>query len=189
MRAEDVSMRGFLLFLASLGMACEEAAPAARPDAQTGGDDAGVELDAARDSAPPDAQSSQRDGALDSSLDANVADGSRSDGSPDASAADASLTNDAAQAACNVTAPTACSTPAPRYGDVMPIFAARCTICHGQMEGGPWPLDNYEDIAHWADDVRATVVSCAMPPPDAGVPITDGERRLVLDWLRCGLPR
>lgn len=189
MRHDATCKRPNLFVLACLlAAACDESDPAPQGDAQTVLNDAGSARDAAADaSAPLDAQpreDASLDAALDASLDANnVGDGGRPAG-------DASFVADAAAIpACNVMAPTACATPAPRYADVAPIFEARCAICHGRMSDGPWPLDNYEDIAHWTDDVRATLVSCAMPPPDAGVPITDAERLRVLEWLRCGLPR
>ena len=83
-----------------------------------------------------------------------------------------------------------CPEPAPVYADVAPIFEQRCATaaCHSGFVGGPWPLRDYEHIADWQDVVRAEVVSCAMPPPDANVPITDEERLQILNWIRCGLP-
>jgi uncharacterized membrane protein len=104
---------------------------------------------------------------------------------------DAGAGSDASVApfACDVTAPTSCPEPAPRYADVQPIFTRRCGVCHGQDWTGEWPLDNYSHIADWQAEIRAELVSCSMPPPDAGVPIPDDERNAILSWLRCGLPR
>jgi len=91
---------------------------------------------------------------------------------------------------CNVTAPTSCPDPAPRYAeDVEPIIQERCVICHLGARGGPWALVSYQHVADWADLIRGAMLSCTMPPPDAGVPITVEEREVILTWLRCGRAR
>ena len=90
---------------------------------------------------------------------------------------------------CSVIAPTECSADAPAdYQAVAPIFAQRCATCHGRVKGGPWPLGTYEDVADWADVVRDELISCAMPPPDSGLGMTNAERLQILSWLRCGYP-
>lgn len=89
---------------------------------------------------------------------------------------------------CEIAAPTACPEPSPRYAEVAPIFAERCASCHLGAEGGPWALNDYGNVADWVDVVRADLLSCTMPPPDSGVPMTDGERLLILQWIRCGYP-
>ena len=106
-------------------------------------------------------------------------------------------TRDAASAAdgsvplppCSVKAPTSCPMPSPHYGDVAPIIESRCSSCHGKAWMGPWPLDNYEHVADWADTIRSNLVDCTMPPADAGIPMTNDERMVILNWLRCGHPR
>jgi hypothetical protein len=30
------------------------------------------------------------------------------------------------------------------------------------------------------------MLACTMPPPDAGVPMSDEERESILIWIRCG---
>jgi hypothetical protein len=108
-----------------------------------------------------------------------------SDGANDA-------TNEAAHqmtVPCTVRAPTACPEPPPRYADVLPIFEQRCIICHSGAPNGPWPLDGYEHIADWQDNIRSDMLDCSMPPFDAGVPITLEERMAILTWIRCGLPK
>ena len=87
---------------------------------------------------------------------------------------------------CSVTAPTACVEPAPVYSDVAPIFARRCTSCHDGTVDGPWPLTSYEHISGWWDVIRDEVRTCAMPPRDSGVIMTNEERAQMLMWLRCG---
>ena len=89
--------------------------------------------------------------------------------------------------ACTVEAPTSCERPELRYSDVKPIIDQTCVGCHDATFGdGPWPLASYTDVADWADTVRDDIANCSMPPPDGGMSITDEQRRLVLDWLRCG---
>lgn len=88
---------------------------------------------------------------------------------------------------CTTTAPTECPSPTPGYADVQPIFAERCVVCHGMVEGR-WPLDTYHHIVDWAPDIRAAMLDCSMPPADAGVPMTVEERQQILEWIRCGAP-
>jgi hypothetical protein len=90
---------------------------------------------------------------------------------------------------CIVAAPTRCPDPAPRYADVEPIFAERCVTCHSGVSGGPWPLVSYGHVAAWFAEIRGAMLSCSMPPPDAGVPMTVEERELILAWIRCDLPQ
>ena len=96
--------------------------------------------------------------------------------------------NDGGALVCTVQAPTVCPDPAPHWADVAPIFQNRCVECHNGMVGGPWPLMQYQHVADWQDLVRAHVLSCTMPPPDAGVPMTDEERTAILTWILCGFP-
>jgi uncharacterized membrane protein len=104
-------------------------------------------------------------------------------------APDGGTGNEETPSACSVTAPTACPDPAPRYADVAPIFEQRCVICHAGNPGGPWSLKDYGHVADWQDTIRTNVRDCSMPPADAGVPMTIGERVSILTWIRCGLPR
>jgi len=91
-------------------------------------------------------------------------------------------------ASCDLEAPTACPEPAPTYGDVSPIFASRCVTCHSGAPGGPWALRDYEHVVDWSDTIHDELLACAMPPLDAGVPITKEERLAILTWIRCGTP-
>ncbi len=87
---------------------------------------------------------------------------------------------------CTVVAPETCGNPALRFADVKPLFDAHCVSCHQGQLGGPWSLRSHMDIADWAGEVRDDIADCSMPPPDAGTTMTDAERGLMLDWLRCG---
>jgi uncharacterized membrane protein len=90
---------------------------------------------------------------------------------------------------CNVTAPTECPDPMPRYADVEPIIARRCVTCHSDTSTGPWPLTTYQDVVDWWDVIRGEVLRCSMPPPDSGQSLTSGESQLILEWIRCNSPR
>lgn len=94
----------------------------------------------------------------------------------------------AAPMECDVTAPTRCPEPPPRYADVEPIFQQRCVGCHYGMPDGPWPLTSYGHVASWANEIRGQVLACTMPPPEEGVPMTVEEREAILTWIRCGVP-
>ncbi|HKQ69862.1 MAG TPA: hypothetical protein VJT73_11015 [Polyangiaceae bacterium] len=96
---------------------------------------------------------------------------------------------EATPSGCSVPLPTTCPVPALHYSDVAPIFEQRCTMCHGRIVDGPWPLQDYEHVADWWDLIREDLRTCAMPPPDAGVAITLDERLTILTWIRCGFPK
>ena len=93
--------------------------------------------------------------------------------------------------------PTSCPTPPVTYSSVQPIFDARCvSVCHNDSTPDPsqpgakiWGLTDYSHVQDWYREVRDTVANCTMPPPDAGVPVTIEERRAILEFIRCGLPK
>jgi len=101
---------------------------------------------------------------------------------------DGGTTQDAGELVCTIQAPTVCPDPMPHWPDVQPIFQRRCVECHNGMVGGPWPLMQYSHVADWFDVVRAMLLDCSMPPPDAGRPMPDEERTAILTWLLCGYP-
>lgn len=118
--------------------------------------------------------------------------------SPDSSTQhDAAVSGDAGIAdagekpmvSCTVEAPSACLEPKPTYGDIAPILKDHCVICHNGKAGGPWPLTTYGHVADWQNEIRQEVSRCTMPPPDAGVEISDEDRSEILMWLRCGLAK
>ena len=79
---------------------------------------------------------------------------------------------------CRVSPPTSCPQPALRYANVKQIFERRCSSCRsGSTE--QWPLTDYGHVACWYDIIPPEVVNCRMPPPDAGVPITNAERMTI----------
>jgi hypothetical protein len=101
---------------------------------------------------------------------------------------DAGARPDARVPGCTAVAPSSCDEPALRFRDVEPIVVRSCQPCHSHAAGRSWPLETYEHVADWHDDVRADLVNCTMPPVDSGVAMTDGERRTLLMWIRCGYP-
>jgi hypothetical protein len=142
---------------------------------------------AVRSSLPEAGADEPTNSALDASvsaLDAGLLDARTAAQDARAPAPDASL----ASASCATYAPTSCPSPAPRYADVEPIFRERCVICHSPRWTGPWPLDAYQHVSDWQDDIRSAMLDCSMPPPDAGVPVPTAERMQILTWIRCGLP-
>jgi hypothetical protein len=98
---------------------------------------------------------------------------------------------------CLTEAPVACPDPPVRYGDVQATFQGRCVgVCHNGTTPDPnknnepiWGFTDYEHVVSWQDTIRAEVLRCSMPPADAGVPMTVEERRAILEFLRCGLPK
>jgi len=101
---------------------------------------------------------------------------------------DGGTSGDTGALVCTIQAPTACPDPMAHWPDVQPIFEHRCVLCHNGIPGGPWPLLQYSHVADWNDVVRAMLLDCSMPPPDAGVPMPDEERTAILTWILCGFP-
>jgi len=89
---------------------------------------------------------------------------------------------------CDVTLPKSCSDMFVGWADVEPIFEQRCIGCHSGESGGPWPLTSYEHVADWANEIRAQMTACSMPPVDAGIAMPTEEREKILLWVRCGAP-
>jgi hypothetical protein len=89
---------------------------------------------------------------------------------------------------CTISAPTSCPDDWPVYADVEPVLGERCLSCHEGRQGGPWPLTTYAHVASWRDEIRAALLTCAMPPPDQAPPLPRSESLLLLTWIRCGMP-
>ena len=85
--------------------------------------------------------------------------------------------------------------------DIMPIFEAKCTPCHGSMGG--WDGTNYDGVMNSGDnaptvipgDVENSILAqkiadtqtygTIMPP---GGKMTNSEIQLILDWISAGAP-
>jgi uncharacterized membrane protein len=90
---------------------------------------------------------------------------------------------------CDAVGSDSCVNPAARFEDLKPTLQTHCSPCHTGARDAPWPFETYSNIADWSDLVRADLVTCSMPPSDAGTRMTKEERAQILDWLRCGLPQ
>lgn len=93
--------------------------------------------------------------------------------------------------------PTTCPTPAVTYAQISPIMKSRCVdTCHNGNVPDPanmnlpiWPLADYKHASDWRDTIKEQVNLCTMPPKDAGVPMTDEERKKLVEWVNCKAPQ
>ncbi len=77
------------------------------------------------------------------------------------------------------------------------IFQQRCVACHRSGEIGPFAMDNYDDVAGWADMIREVVEQERMPPwfasPAHGkfsndARLTSEEKQAIFAWVDAGAP-
>jgi peroxiredoxin len=80
---------------------------------------------------------------------------------------------------------------------VAPMLNRHCIECHRSGEIGPFPMDNYDDVAGWADTMLETIDDHRMPPwhadPDFGEfknarAMPEPDKQLLRDWIAGGLP-
>lgn len=91
------------------------------------------------------------------------------------------------ESSCPNVTPASCPADAPTYvGDVAPILAERCGLCHtaGGMESVR-AFDTYEQVYAQRTRILTRVHACLMPPPDQMQPTAE-ERRAILTWVVCG---
>ena len=93
---------------------------------------------------------------------------------------------------CTFIDASSCQSPIPSYSrDVAPVLDRACnSTCHAPGVG-PWPLNQWANVADWGMSIGADIGQCTMPPPDAGAgngDLTDQERGTILNWLVCGAP-
>jgi hypothetical protein len=115
------------------------------------------------------------------------------DAGEDASTSDASSASDAGldaapEPVCDVVPPTSCPTPPVYYEDISPILMERCLSCH-DGKGEQWPLTSYSHVTGWYNEIRAAMVTCSMPPADAGISMPAAEREKILTWILCRMPQ
>jgi|SRR5579884_1438316 len=74
--------------------------------------------------------------------------------------------------------------------DVQPIIEARCYGCHGPggIEQSYRDFTTYQGVSGAGTTLATDVLSCKMPPPDAGQP-TPRERGALVTWIECGAPK
>lgn len=110
--------------------------------------------------------------------------------SPSASDAGALAVQNAIRTSCDLSSPAACPAPFPHYSDIAPIVQRSCVPCHpGATADSQWPLTEYDDVAAWADVVQNLLCTYRMPPLDGGIPMTDADRVVILEWIQCGSPK
>lgn len=81
--------------------------------------------------------------------------------------------------------------------DIVPVLQRNCIECHREGEIGPFPLDDYAEIAGWADMMMEVVDEGRMPPWHASGDhakfanarhMTDEDKQALRDWVDGGLP-
>jgi mono/diheme cytochrome c family protein len=113
-------------------------------------------------------------------------------------------TTEPSAATAEPTAPTVVPTEptAPTFvKDILPLFNAKCAMCHGSMGG--WNGENYQNTIYSGDNGPAVIpgdvdgsllaqkilgtqtTGLSMPP---GSKMTDEEIQLILDWIAAGAP-
>src|SRR5438105_15686910 len=84
--------------------------------------------------------------------------------------------------------------------DVMPIFQARCQICHHPGTFAPMSLMTYEEARPWARSIKEKVLMREMPPwhldKNVGVQyfsndisLTDDQIATIVKWVDGGAVR
>ena len=78
------------------------------------------------------------------------------------------------------------------------IFQQRCESCHRPGEIGPFALQNYDEVAGWAEMIDEVVQDQRMPPwhasPEFGhwsndTRLTDEEKKQIHEWVENGAPK
>ena len=64
------------------------------------------------------------------------------------------------------------------------VFKPRCVVCHGKKGGVN--LESYENVLANLPLVQSEVEADSMPKE---IPLTDQEKRYVLNWIRAGAPK
>jgi uncharacterized membrane protein len=74
------------------------------------------------------------------------------------------------------------------HGDVEPILAAQCKLCHrpGAVAEGVL-FDTYAEAVSWYKLMYTQVFACTMPPSCAGR-LEEQERQTLLKWFVCKAP-
>jgi cytochrome c551/c552 len=83
--------------------------------------------------------------------------------------------------------------------DVVPIFQAKCQVCHQPNSIAPMSLISYDDAKKYAGKIKARVVSRVMPPwhldKNVGIQafkndrsLTDAQIETIAKWVDAGAP-
>lgn len=85
------------------------------------------------------------------------------------------------------------------WGDVAPIFQARCVSCHQSGGIAPFALDDYESASRWAAPAAAAVQARIMPPWlmnddgscqhfESSRYLSEEEIQTLVNWAAAGAP-
>jgi hypothetical protein len=81
--------------------------------------------------------------------------------------------------------------------EISRILQGKCQRCHRPDDIAPFALQNYQDAATWAADIKRVVADRIMPPwkpvPEHGdfrdnYGLSEEERQMILDWIEAGTP-
>lgn len=73
------------------------------------------------------------------------------------------------------------------FNDILPIFLATCQGCHNKTSGVTQPnWQDYEIAKLYKDSIKKRLTEKTMPP--IGSPLSDQDRRKILDWIEAGAP-
>lgn len=76
------------------------------------------------------------------------------------------------------------------YADALPIFQARCSVCHDGDSLPNWEdpdtaIPNAQNIAY---RVTLTEDDAQQMPPGNATDITEDERKILVNWVEAGAP-
>jgi hypothetical protein len=86
--------------------------------------------------------------------------------------------------------PASCPMPIPSWSsEVSEIFTTGCAPCHlpGGVEDSAEDFSTYAGVSRVAGTIEGQIVSCAMPPSDAGA-LSAADRTTLLAWFACSAP-
>lgn len=68
------------------------------------------------------------------------------------------------------------------------VLKTNCLSCHSTAKSikGDVNLDNYEAVIHNLKAVKDSIVDDFMPPKRRGIPLTEQQKKLILDWIEAG---
>jgi AhpC/TSA family len=79
---------------------------------------------------------------------------------------------------------------------VMPVLQKHCVECHREGEIGPFAMQEYEEVAGWAETMLETIEDGRMPPwgadPEVGKfanarHMPEEDRQIIREWIAGGL--
>jgi len=80
---------------------------------------------------------------------------------------------------------------------IAPILNTNCVYCHREGQIGPFTLNDYDEVAGWADMIKEVVDANRMPPWHAdpahgkfanAARLSDADKALISQWVAAGAP-